>query len=208
VVGVIGNVKHVGLDAPTNSEMYVSYQKFPWPFMSIVTRGKGGVNLANEIKGAVWRVDRDEPVPEIVAMELLVSRSVADRRLSMLLLGIFAAVAMVLAAIGIYGVISHSVTQRTHEIGLRMALGARTSDVIKLVLKNGMAPALLGVILGLLGAFVLTRLMANLLFGVTPTDALTFASVAVALLCVALLACYFPARRAAKTDPLVALRYE
>jgi putative ABC transport system permease protein len=141
-------------------------------------------------------------------MDLLVSRSVADRRLSMLLLGIFAAVAMVLAAIGIYGVISHSVTQRTHEIGLRMALGAGTSDVIKLVLKNGMAPALLGVILGLLGAFALTRLMANLLFGVTPTDAFTFASVAVALLGVALLACYIPAQRAAKTDPLVALRYE
>jgi predicted permease len=208
VIGVCGNVKHVGLDAPTNSEIYVSYQKFPWPFMAIVTRSKSGANLANEIKSAVWRVDRDEPVSEIVTMDLLVSRSVADRRLSMLLLAIFAAVAVVLAAIGIYGVISHSVTQRTHEIGLRMALGARTSDVIKLVLKNGMSAALLGVIVGLLGAFTLTRLMANLLFGVTPTDALTFASVAVALLGVALLACYLPARRAAKTDPSVALRYE
>jgi putative ABC transport system permease protein len=208
IIGVSGNVKHFGLDTPTNSEIYVSYQKFPWPFMSIVTRSKGGASLANEIKNAVWRIDRDQPVSEIVTMDLLISRSVADRRLNMLLLGIFAAVSMLLAAIGIYGVISHSVTQRTHEIGLRMALGARTSDVIKLVLKNGMTPALLGVVLGLVGAFALTRLMAKLLFGVTPTDALTFGSVALALMVVALFACYLPARRAAKTDPLVALRYE
>jgi putative ABC transport system permease protein len=208
VIGVTGNVKHFGLEAPVNPEMYVSYQKFPWPFMSVVTRGRNGGDLSNEIRSSVWRVDRDEPVSEVVTMDLLISRSLADRRLNMLLLGIFGGVALVLAAIGIYGVISHSVSQRTHEIGLRMALGAGTSDVIKLILKNGMTPALLGVALGLIGAFALTRLMRSLLFGVTTTDFQTFASVAVMLLAVALLACYIPARRATKVDPLVALRYE
>jgi putative ABC transport system permease protein len=208
VVGVTGNVRHFGLDAESHAEMYVSYRKFPWPFMSIVTRGQTGVDLSNAIRSSVWRIDRDEPIPEIVTMDLLISRSLANRRLNMLLLGIFGGVALVLAAIGIYGVISHSVSQRTHEIGLRMALGARTSDVIKLVLKNGMTPALVGVGAGLLGAFGLTRLLRSLLFGVTPTDFVTFASVAVALLAVALFACYIPARRATKVDPLVALRYE
>jgi putative ABC transport system permease protein len=208
VIAVTGNVKHFGLDGPSNPEMYVSYQKFPWPFMSIVTRSRNGADLSNEIRNSVWRVDRDEPIPQIVTMDLLLSRSLADRRLNMTLLGIFGGLAVVLAAIGIYGVISHSVSQRTHEIGLRMALGARTSDVIKLVLKNGMTPALAGVAAGLLGAFGLTRLMSSLLFGVTPTDFVTFASVAVALLAVALFACYIPARRATKVDPLVTLRYE
>jgi putative ABC transport system permease protein len=208
VIAVTGNVKHFGLDAPTNPEMYVSYQKFPWPFMSVVTRSRSGADLSNEIRNSVWRVDRDEPIPQIVTMDLLLSRSLADRRLNMTLLGIFGGVALVLAAIGIYGVISHSVSQRTHEIGLRMALGAETSDVIKLVLKNGMTPALAGVAAGLVGAFGLTRLMSSLLFGVTPTDFVTFAIVAVGLLTVALLACYIPARRATKVDPLVALRYE
>ena len=208
IVGVSGNVRHFGLDASEHSEIYVSYRKLPWPFMSIVTRSRNGANLSNEIRTAIWRVDRDEPIPEIVTMDLLVSRSLADRRLNMLLLGLFAGVAMLLAAIGIYGVISHSVSQRTHEIGLRMALGARTSDVIRLVLKNGMTPALVGVLVGLIGAFALTRLMASLLFGVTPTDLATFATVALALLAVALFACFIPARRATKVDPLVALRYE
>jgi putative ABC transport system permease protein len=208
VIGVTGNVKHFGLEAPVNPEIYVSYQKFPWPFMSVVTRSRNGVDLSNEIRSSVWRVDRDEPVSEVVTMDLLISRSVADRRLNVLLLGIFGGVALLMAAIGIYGVISHSVSQRTHEIGLRMALGARTSDVIKLILKNGMTPALVGVAAGLLGAFALTRLMRSLLFGVTTTDFPTFAGVALMLLAVALLACYIPARRATKVDPLVALRYE
>jgi putative ABC transport system permease protein len=208
VIGVSGNIKHFGLDAPTSPEFYVSYRKFPWPFMSVVVRGRNGADLSETIRSSVWRVDRDEPIPEIVTMDLLISRSLADRRLNMMLLGIFGGVALVLAAIGIYGVISHSVSQRTHEIGLRMALGARAVDVMKLVLKNGMTPAVIGIVAGLLAAFGLTRLMRGLLFGVTPTDFVTFATVAVVLLGVALVACYVPARRATKVDPLVALREE
>jgi len=208
IVGISGNVKHFGPDTDTNPEFYVSYQKFPWPFMSIVTRGKPGTDLSSEIRSAVWSVDRDQPVSEVATMDLLVSRSVANRRLNMLLLGLFAVVALLLAAIGIYGVISHSVTQRTHEIGLRMALGANRADVVKLILKHGMTPTLIGVAVGLVGAFALTRLISGLLFGVQATDAMTFMSVALVLMLVAVLACYIPARRATKVDPLVALRNE
>jgi ABC-type antimicrobial peptide transport system permease subunit len=135
-------------------------------------------------------------------------KSVAPQRLNLVLLGTFAFVALVLAAVGIYGVMAHSVAQRTQEIGIRMALGAQMKDVLTLVLRSGMTLALIGVAIGLTGAFWLTRLMTKLLFGVMPTDAVTFGSVAVVLLVVAFLACYIPARRATKVDPLVALRYE
>jgi putative ABC transport system permease protein len=141
-------------------------------------------------------------------MEELVAQSVAQRRFGMFLLGAFAVLALLLAAIGIYGVVSYSVTQRTQEIGVRMALGASAADVMQMVLRNGMSLALIGVGLGLAGAFALTRLMARLLFAVTPTDVTTFALVSFGLIAVALLACYLPARRAMKVDPLEALRYE
>ena len=141
-------------------------------------------------------------------MEQIVSTSLAQRRLTMLLLGVFAVMAMVLAAIGVYGVLSFSVAQRSHEFGIRIALGAQVRDVLRLVLGNGMKLALLGIAIGLTAALALTRLLSALLFGVTPTDAATFGLVSLALFLISLLACYIPARRATKVDPLVALRYE
>jgi putative ABC transport system permease protein len=141
-------------------------------------------------------------------MNEMVSSSITQQRFIVLLLGCFAALALVLAAVGIYGVMSYSVTQRTHEIGIRLALGARTTNVLALVLKNGMMLAAIGAAIGVAGALALTRLMSTLLFGVTPKDAPTFVGLSLGLLAVALIACYLPARRATKVDPLVALRYE
>jgi putative ABC transport system permease protein len=153
-------------------------------------------------------LDKNQPVYSIRTLDSVLSESVAGPRFRTLLLGIFAGVALILAGIGIYGVISYAVSQRTQEIGIRMALGARAADVLKLVVKGGMMLALIGVAIGLAGAFAVTRLLTTLLFGVTPTDTATFVTVSAGLIVVALFACYIPARRAAKVDPLVALRYE
>jgi putative ABC transport system permease protein len=153
-------------------------------------------------------MDPDLPVVDLLMMEEVVSQSVWQNRLYAILFSVFAGIAMLLAAVGIYGVMSYSVTQRTQEIGIRMALGAQVKDVLRLVVRGGLALSMIGVAIGLAGAFALTRLLRSLLFGVTPTDAVTFVGVSLMLLFVALLACYIPARRASKVDPLVALRYE
>jgi ABC-type antimicrobial peptide transport system permease subunit len=159
-------------------------------------------------RNAVRSIDKGIPVFNVKTMDDVLATSVAQQRMSMLLFSAFAGIALLLAMIGIYGVTAYYVTQRTQEIGIRLALGAQLADVMKLVLKNGMALALTGIGLGVVGAFALTRLMTSLLFAVKPTDAATFVAVAACLVVTALLACYIPARRATKVDPLVALRYE
>ena len=177
--------------------------------MVLVARTKGDpLSVATDMRQQVWALDKDQPVYDVRTMEEVRAFSVSLYSFSAGSLGVFAAIALLLAAIGIYGVMSYAVMQRTQEIGIRMALGARAMDVLKLVVKNGMSLALLGIAAGLAGAFALTRLLQSLLFGITPTDALTFGVVTFGLLLIALIACYIPARRATKVDPLVALRYE
>ena len=215
IVGVVGDVRGFGLDKQPNSEIYLAYQQpNGWyfsqlPYLHLVVRTAGEPNsAAASVLGAVHKFDKNLPLPRAQTMEDILAASIGARRFNTILLGLFAGLATILAAVGIYGMISYSVAQRTHEIGIRMALGARRVDVIKLVLRNGMILALGGVAIGLAAAFALTRLMTTLLFGIKSTDAVTYAIVSVGLLAVALLACLIPARRATKVDPLVALRYE
>jgi len=209
IVGVVGSVRHLGLDVEPRPEIYYHTNTVP-PFGPVVVIRTTGdpQRLISIARAKVRDLDRDVPISNVNTMDQLVAQSVAQRRFGMFLVGIFAALALVLAVVGIYGVVSYSVAQRTNEIGVRMALGASASDVLKLVLKNGMTLALIGVAIGLAAAVAVTRLMAAMLFEVKPTDVATFAIVSVGLILVALLACYVPARRAMKVDPLVALRYE
>ena len=211
IVGVVGDVKHFGLDLPEQPTLYSPYNQIsPWKrWMAIAARTQANPeSMAQTVKQQIWKVDSQLPITDVKTMNEVSAASFAARRFNMLLLTIFAGLALVLAAVGIYGVMSYAVTQRTQEIGIRMALGARAIDVLKLIIRNGMALTLLGVGIGLAGALALTRLLTTLLFGVTPTDKPTFAAVSAVLILVALLACYLPARRATKVDPLVALRYE
>jgi putative ABC transport system permease protein len=209
IVGIVGETKASLVNEP-GEQMYVPYaQDSSWGSMSFVVRTSGDpANAAAAVRNEIRSLDKGAPVFNVRPMNDVLATSVAPRRTPMLLLSAFAGAALLLAIIGIYGVTAYYVTQRTQEIGIRMALGAQMSDVLKLVLKGGMALALFGIVAGLAGAFMLTRWMTTLLFGVKPTDALTFIAVSICLLATALLACYIPARRATKVDPLVALRYE
>jgi putative ABC transport system permease protein len=216
VVGVVGDVRHRGLDLESKPEIYVPvYQPLfsnrPVPplslYVAVRTSGDAGA-LAASVRREVAAVDPEQPVANVRTMEERLAESVAQRRFNMTLLGIFACVALVLAGVGVYGVMAYAVARRTHEIGIRVALGARRGDVLRLVLRQGMWLALAGVAAGLVGAYAATRLMSGLLYGVSPTDPLTFAGVAALLAAVGLLACLVPARRATKVDPMVALRYE
>jgi putative ABC transport system permease protein len=208
VVGIVGDVKHRSLEREAGPEAYVSYLQVPQPTMSLVVRAAAGdpLQLAASLRQAVQQIDKDQPLADVKPMTAWLNESVARRRFNLLLLAVFAAVALLLAAIGIYGVVNYSVAQRTRELGIRVALGAQRTDVLKLIVGQGLRLTLAGIACGAAGALAVTRLMADLLFGVAPTDPLTFATVALMLPLVALLACWLPARRATKVDPMIALR--
>ena len=218
IVGVVRHVEHFGLDGqtPAQAEFYFNFNQIPLAVLPryvrrvnlLVRTRPDPLTLAAPVRSQISALDKDQAVFNVRTMEQMLSQSVAARRFSTILLGVFAVLALALAAVGIYGVISYSVAQRTREVGIRMALGAQTMDVLKLVVRDGLKLVMIGVVVGLVGALVLTRLMSTLLFAVTPTDLVTYATVALGLFVVALLACYIPARRATKVDPLVALRYE
>jgi predicted permease len=209
IVGVVGNVMHAGLDAPVEPEIYLPFSQTPSSVTTLVARTDSEpIKLAAALRAQVNAIDQYQPVENIRTMEAVVSGSVAQPRFVALAMGAFAGLALALATVGIYGVMSYSISQRTHEIGIRMALGAKKSDVLKLVIGQGMLIAGSGVAIGLAVAFALTRLMSSLLFGVSATDPITFMVLALFLTGVALGACLVPARRATKVDPMVALRYE
>jgi putative ABC transport system permease protein len=209
IVGVVGDARNFGLAVAPQPEVYISYLQGAQERMRLVVRTAAEpLSLVPALREAVRALDPELPFSQVTTMEQLLAKSVAERRLNLRLLSIFAVVAVALAAVGIYGVMSYTVAQRTREIGIRLALGALPADVLTLVIRQGMILAVMGVVIGLAGAFALTRLMSNLLFGVSATDPATFALIAVLLAGVALLACYLPARRATRVDPLVALRCE
>ncbi|HKS41739.1 MAG TPA: FtsX-like permease family protein, partial [Blastocatellia bacterium] len=209
IVGVVGNVKQYALDTDSRVAFYSPHAQALSGTMYLVARTTGDpLSLAAAVTKEARDMDPNVPVFDIRSMEQLLSASLARRRFAMLSLGLFAAVAMLLAVVGIYGVMSYAVAQRTREIGIRMAMGAQTRDVLKLIVAQGMSLAGIGVGIGLAGAVAVTRVMANLLFGVSATDPVTFAAIALLLAGVALVACYVPARRATKVDPMVALHYE
>jgi putative ABC transport system permease protein len=209
VIGIVGDAKHYWLEEEAQPQMYDAYSQAPGIFATVVVRtAVEPMSLAEPVRQAVWKVDSDQPMWKVRTVESLIDRSVADKRFLMALMGVFAALALALTIIGLYGVMSYAVSQRTQEIGIRMALGAGARNIHRMVLRQGMTLVLIGVAIGLAASWLLTRLIAKLLFGVSPTDPLTFGSIPLALALVALLACWIPARRATKVDPIVALRYE
>jgi putative ABC transport system permease protein len=210
IIGVVGDVKSRKLGAETGYQIYVPYaQDAGWGTLSLAVRTKGDPEaLIAAVRGAILSIDKNQPVYDVKTMDDVFSASVANTRLVMLLFGVFSVFALLLASIGIYGLIAYSVAQRTHEIGIRLAIGAQTTDVLRLIFMQGMVLALIGAGLGLAGAFAATRVMRGLLYGVSATDPLIFIGVSLLLTVVALLACYIPAIRATKVDPMIALRYE
>jgi putative ABC transport system permease protein len=209
IVGVVGEVRHEGLADNNLPQLYLPYLQNPSSIMNLVVRTTSEpLHLANAVRSQVWAVDKDQPLFDTKTVEDVVADSFGRQHVLASLLGSFAAVALLLAAVGIYGLISYAVKQRTHEIGIRMALGAQSGQVVSLILRQGMGLTLAGLFIGLFGALAAAGLLGSFLFGVKPTDPASFAGVALLLIAVALLACYIPARRAIRVDPLVALRHE
>jgi len=208
VIGVVGDVHQSGPAALPPPEVYIPFSQAPNATMTLLVRTENPESVTPAVKSIVAALDKDQAIDKITTMESLLAQSVAQPRFYSLLLGIFASLALVLAVIGTYGVISYSVAQRTHEIGVRVALGAQPRDIIRMVLGEGALLAGVGVAAGIGGALTLTRFLRSLLFEVNPTDPVTLVAVAILLTLVALAACYIPARRAMKVDPMVALRYE
>jgi predicted permease len=207
IVGVVGDTKTSSLSGEGGAQIYVPHaQDSQWNFMGLVIRTAGDpAALVTTLRREVQALDKDQPIYNVRTMDDVVSNSLGTRRVSMQLFAVFACAALLLAALGIYGVMAYSVTQRTQEIGIRMALGAQRSDVLGLVVRQGMTLAAIGVVAGLAGAFGLTRVMTSLLFNVRPDDPTTYLAISFLLIIVAFLACYLPARRAAKLDPMIAL---
>jgi putative ABC transport system permease protein len=209
IVGVVGDTKLYGLANPSRLEIYVPFRQSVSDHMDLVVKSPiDPAALTSAIRRLIAGIDKDQPIFAISTMRQLIENSVSTRRITLILLGLFSALALVLAAIGIYGVISYSVAQRTHEIGIRMALGAQKADVLRMILTQGAKIAGAGVVIGIVASFALTRLMTNLLFSVSAADPVTFTAVAIVLVAVAMLACYIPARRTLRVDPILSLRYE
>jgi putative ABC transport system permease protein len=209
IVGVAGDARDRGLDAAPEPVLYIPYQYLTLPFMSVVARSAGGTGaVASAVRAEVRSLDPDLPVDEVRPLSDIVRDSVAQPRFRMLVLGTFALTALLLAAVGVYGLISYSVAQRTREIGIRVALGARPAQVTLPIVREGLALTAMGVAIGLAGSVAVTRLLATFLFGIDATDPLTFFAVAALLLGVTFAASYVPSRRALRVDPLTALRAE
>lgn len=219
IVGVVGDVRHAGLDADAKPEMYFPYSQIAMQKSNSISKNSRRItlvirttsdpsNLAAAARREILAMDKEQPVVNVRTLEGYISAWVAPQRFNLLLLSIFAGIALLLASVGVYGVIAYGVAQRTHEIGIRMALGAQAVDVLRMVVRQGMTLVLAGIGFGLVGAFILTRVMSKLLYGTSATDPLTFAGVALLLALVAFIACLIPARRATKVDPMIALRYE
>jgi putative ABC transport system permease protein len=208
IVGVVGHAMHEGLDAKPRIQLYLAYAQTPdIPFMSVAVRTTGEpLLMARPVRDAIHSVDKDMPMSNVKSMDDLLESSLGQRRLSMILLGAFSAIALLLASIGIYGVLAYSVTQRSRELGIRMALGAARGRVLRLVIGQGMTLVAIGIVIGLVGAYALMRLLASQLYAITPTDPGTFLGVSLLLGAIALLATLVPALRATRVDPVVALR--
>jgi putative ABC transport system permease protein len=209
IIGVVGDSRHLGLDSDPRLEFFVPHLQNPYGGMTFVVRTTtDALRMIPVIKSGIWELDKDQPFYATATMEQLVAGTLGQRRFTLSLLASFAVIALGLAAVGTYGLISFSTTLRTREIGVRIALGAQTRDILKLILREGVVLSLAGVAMGLAGSLALTRFLSSLLFETTPTDSLTFAGIALLLFIVAMAAGYIPARRASKVDPMVALRHE